>query len=85
MPLVVLSNETKNFKIHKELTELLTETLVPTTRTRTTTTTTTTSDTYRVLPQWRVALITRTRILNLAKKHRDTHSSHAKKKLNKEV
>ena len=51
LPLVVLSNETKNFKIHKELTELLTETLVPT-RTRTTTT----SDTYRVLPQWRVAL-----------------------------
>ena len=47
LPLVVLSNETKNFKIHGELTELLTETLVPT-RTRTTT-----SDTYRVLPQWR--------------------------------
>ena len=52
LPLVVLSNETKNFKIHKELTELLTETLVPTT----TTTRTTTSDTYRVLPQWQVAL-----------------------------
>ena len=48
LPLVVLSNETKNFKIHKELTELLTETLVPTR--------TTTRAIHRVLPQGRVAL-----------------------------
>ena len=50
LPLVVLSNETKNFKIYGELTELLTETLVPTTI-PTSPTTPTTRSTYRVLPQ----------------------------------